>query len=71
MTLGSNLETLDRLRSSASILSLGQGEANAGLGKGSVIPMSALTASERAFTSECADPDSSWAGSSAVRSRAP
>ena len=36
MTLGSNLDTLDRLRSSASVLNPAEGEASAGLGKGSV-----------------------------------
>ena len=38
MTFGNNLDTLDRLRSSASVLNPGEGEASAGLGKGSVIP---------------------------------
>ena len=46
MTLGINLETLYRLRSSASVLNPGEGQANAGLGKGSVIPNFALTASD-------------------------
>ena len=71
MTLGSNLETLDRLRSSASVLILGEAEANAGLGKGSVVPNFALTASDKAVTSGSSDPDSGLASSSAVRSRAP
>ena len=51
MTLGSNLDTLDLLRSSANVLHPGEGERNAGLGKGSVIPHFALTASDRAVTS--------------------
>ena len=62
---------LDRLRSSGSVLSPGEGEASAGLGKGSVIPNVALAASDRAVTSGCSDPDSSLASSLAVRSRAP
>ena len=52
MTLGSNLDTLDLLRSSATVPSPGEGEASAGWGKGSVIPNLALTASERAVTSK-------------------
>ena len=71
MTLASNLDTLERLRSSASVLNPGEGEASAGLGKGSVIPNFALTASGRAVTSGCSDPDSSLASSSAVQSKAP
>ena len=51
VTLGSNLNTLDRLRSSASVLNPGEGEADAGWGKGSVIPNFALTASDRGVTS--------------------
>ena len=51
MTLGSNLDTLDSLRSSAKVLDPGEGESSAGLGKGSVIPNLALTASDRAVTS--------------------
>ena len=47
MTLGSNLDTLDLLRSSASVLSPGVGESSAGWGKGSVIPNVALIVSER------------------------
>ena len=70
MTLGSNLDTLDLLRSSANVLSLGEGEASAGWGKGSVIPNLALTAAERAVTSGSSDPDSHLASNSAVRSRA-
>ena len=50
MTLGSNLDTLDRLKYSASVLNLGEGEAGAGLGKGSVIPNLTLIASDRAVT---------------------
>ena len=57
MTFGSNLDTLDLLRSSANVLSPGEGEASAGWGKGSVIPNLALTASERAVTSGSLDPD--------------
>ena len=38
MTLGSNLDTLDLLRSSANVLNPGEGESSTGLGKGSVIP---------------------------------
>ena len=49
MTLGSNLETLDPLRSSASEVIPGKGEATAGLGRGSVIPIWALAASDRAL----------------------
>ena len=48
MTLGSNLDTFDLLRSSANLLNPGEGESSAGLGKGSVIPNFALTASDRA-----------------------
>ena len=48
MTLGSNLDTLDLLRSSANVLNPGEGESSAGMGKGSVIPNLALTASDRA-----------------------
>ena len=69
--IGSNLDTLDLLRSSASVLNLGEGESGAGLGKGSAIPNLALTASDRAVTSGCSDPDRSLVNSSAVRSRAP
>ena len=71
MTLGSNLYTLDPLRSSANVLNLGEGESSAGFGKGSVIPSFALTASDRAVTSASSDPDRSLAKGSAVRSRAP
>ena len=71
MTLGSNLDTLDLLRSSANVLNPGEGDSSAGLGKGSVIPSSALTASDRAVTSGSSNPDRSLAKSSAVRSRAP
>ena len=63
MTLGSNLDTLDLLRSSASVLSMGEGEASAGWGKGSLIPNLALTASERAVTSGSSEPDSNLASS--------
>ena len=56
MTLDSNVETLNHLRSSASVLNPGEGEANAGLGKDSVIPNFALTASDRAVTSGIAGP---------------
>ena len=51
MTLGNSLETLDLLRCSARELSLGEGEDNSGLGKGSAIPSFALMASDRAVTS--------------------
>ena len=71
MTLGSNLDTLDLLRSSANVLNPGEGESSAALGKGSVIPNFALIASDRAVTSGFSDPDRSWAKSLAVRSRAP
>ena len=47
MTFGSNLDTLDVLRSSANVLSPGEAEADAGWGKGSVIPNLALRASEK------------------------
>ena len=46
MTLGINLDTLDLLRSSANVLNPSEGESSAGLGKGSVIPNLALTASK-------------------------
>ena len=65
MTLGSNLDFLDLLRSSASVLRPGEGEASAGWGKGSVIPSLALTASKRAVTLGSSDPDSNLASSSA------
>ena len=71
MTLVSNLDTLDLLRSSAKVLDGGEGGSNAGLGKGSVIPNLALTASDRAVTSGSSDPDRSLAKGLAVRSRAP
>ena len=71
MTLDSNLDTLDRLRSSASVLSPGEDEASAGFGKGSVIPTFELTASDRAVKSGSFDQDSSLASSSAVRPKAP
>ena len=71
VTSGSNLDTLDLLRSSGNVLNPGEGESSAGLGKGSVIPDFALTASDRAVTSGSSDPDRSLAKSSAVRSRAP
>ena len=71
MTFGSNPDTPDLLRSSANVLNQGEGESSAGLGKGSVIPILALTASDRAVTSGSSDPDRSLAKSSAVRSRAP
>ena len=71
MTLGGNLETLDLLRSWASEVNPGEGEAIAGLVRGSVIPNLALTVSDRAVTSGSSDPDNSLASSSAVRSRAP
>ena len=71
MTLGSNLDTLDLLRSSANVLNLGEGESSSGLSKGSVIPNLALTASDKAVTSGSSDPDRSLAKGSAVRSRAP
>ena len=71
MTLGSTLDTLGRLRSSANVLNPGEGESGAGLGKGSVIPNLTLTASDRAVTSGSSDPDGSLAKGSAVRSRAP
>ena len=71
MTLGSNLDTLDLLRSSANVLNPGEGESSAGLGKGSVIPYLALIASDRAVTSGSSDPDGSLAKSWALRSRAP
>ena len=54
----SNLETLDRLRSSTSLLNPGEGEANAGLHNGSVIPKFALTASDGAVTSGLSDSES-------------
>ena len=50
MTFGSNLDTLDLLRSSANVLNPGEGEGSAGFGKGSVILNLALTASDRAVT---------------------
>ena len=71
MTLGSNLDTLNLLRSSANLLHPGEGESSAGLGKDSVIPNLALTASDRPVTSGSSDPDRSLTKSSAVRSRAP
>ena len=71
MTLGSNLDTLDLLRSSAYVLNPGKVESSAGLGKGSVTRNFDLTASDRAVTSGSSDPDKSLAKSSAVRSRAP
>ena len=71
MTLGSNRDTLDLLRSSATVLNPGEGESSGGLGKGSVIPNFALKASDRAVTSGSSDPDRSLAKGSAVRSRAP
>ena len=71
MTLGSNLDILDLLRSSANVLNPGEAESRGGLGKGLVIPNYALTASDRAVTSGSSDPDRSLAKSSAVRSRAP
>ena len=55
VTLGSKLDTLDLLRSSANLLNPGEGESSAGLGKGSVIPNFALTASDRAVTSGSSD----------------
>ena len=64
MTLGSNLETLDLLGSSANVLSPGEGEASAGWGKGSVIPNLALLVSERAVTSGSLDPASNLASNS-------
>ena len=70
MTLGSNLNTLDLLRSSANVLSPGEGESSAGLDKGSVIPNFALTASDRAVTSGSSVPDRSFAKRWAMRSRA-
>ena len=70
MTFCSELDTLDLFRSSANVLNPGGGESSAGLGKGSVIPNLALTASDRAVTSGSSDPDRSLAKSSAVRSRA-
>ena len=51
MTLGNSLETLDLLRSSARVLSPGEGDDNSGLGKGSAIPSFTLMASDRAVTS--------------------
>ena len=39
VTLGSNLDTLDLLRSSANVLNPGEGESSAGLGKSSLNPM--------------------------------
>ena len=66
MTLGSNLDTLDLLKSSANVLNPGEGESGAGLGKGSVIPNLALTASDRAVTSGSSDLDRTLANSSAV-----
>ena len=71
LTLGSNLDTLERLRSSASVLNPGQRGASAGLGKGSVISNFALRASDRAVTSGSSEPDCSLASSLAVQSRAP
>ena len=71
MTLGSNLETLHHLGSSGSVLIPWEGEANAGFGKGSLIPHFAQTASDRAVTSGSLDADSSLAISSAARSREP
>ena len=71
MTLGSNLDTLDLLRSSANVLHPGEGESSAGLGKGSVIPNFALIASDRAVISGSSDPHRSLAKGSAVRSRGP
>ena len=70
VTLGSNLDTLDLLRSSANKLNPGEGDSSAGLGKGSEIFNLALTASDRAVTSGSSDPDRSWAKDSAVRSSA-
>ena len=61
MTSGSNLDTLDLLRSSANVLNLVEGESKAGFGKGSVRPNLALTASDRAVTSGSSDPDRSLA----------
>ena len=71
MTLGSNLDTLDLLRSSANVLNPGEGGSSAGLGKGLVTPHFALTASDRAVTSGSSDPDTGLAKGSAVRSRPP
>ena len=71
MTLGSSLETLDLLTSSASEINPEEGEAIAGLVKGSVIQRFALTAQDKAFTSGSWDQHISLASSSAVRSRAP
>ena len=51
MTLGSNLDNLDYFRSSANVLNPGEGESSAGSGKVSVIPIFALTGSDRAVTS--------------------
>ena len=66
MTLGNSLETLDLLRSSARVLSPGEGEDNSGLGKGSAIASFALMASDRAVTSGSSDLDRSLVNSSAV-----
>ena len=71
MTFGSNLDTLDLLRSSANVLNLDEGESSAGSGKGSVIPNFPFRAPDRAVTSGSSDPDRSLAKGSAVRSRAP
>ena len=66
MTLGKSLETLDLLRSSARVLSPGEGGDNSGLGKGCAIPSFALMASDRAVTSGSSDLHRSLASSSAV-----